>query len=419
MTQPVDQSLSAGPELVAAELEPATSGFTLPTGRVRRWLAFALLLSSAPCSTIIFAALGPVLPSLAAEFGKHGNGSFIAQMIMAMPGLGTLFGGLISGVLLEKLGLRRLLLGGLVLYVLAGTAGLYVNEAWELLASRFVLGMIVATHSTCVMVLLSEWVDGGLRAKLLGFTGALSGAVSVTAINLSGALSLAGGWRAPFSIYLLGAVFLVCALLVLTRAYDRVSKRGERAQGSLKPLIPAYLMTFALYLVVMMTAIQVPLLLAAAGIHNPTTRSLMLSFGSIGASSSGFLFGWLIRGLGQRWIMVFSTALTATGFILVGLVSDPRLVGAGCLTFGFGCGMVTPFVGNLILEKAQASVRARAVGLIFVIASVAEFANPILIAPLQAAVGIRGAFLTVGLMVAAASLLAGGRALLGRREQPA
>jgi MFS family permease len=106
----------------------------MPSGPVWRAIAYVLLLSSAPCSTIIFAALGPILPTLATVFGHGSKGSFVAQMIMAMPGLGTLFGGAISGVLLERLGLRRTMLGGLALYAVAGTSGLYITEAWQLLA---------------------------------------------------------------------------------------------------------------------------------------------------------------------------------------------------------------------------------------------------------------------------------------------
>jgi MFS family permease len=387
-------SAAADPDTVTRPAIP------MPAGPVWRAIAYILLLSSAPCSTIIFAALGPILPTLATVFGDGHKGSFIAQMIMAMPGLGTLFGGAISGLLLERFGLRRTMLGGLAVYAVAGTSGLYVTEAWQLLAARFVLGVTVATHATSVMLLLSEWTVPDLRARLLGFTGALSGAVSVAAINLSGLLSVYGGWRAPFAIYLLGAIFFLCALVTLDRRMDGVGGKAEKSSDSLKPLIPLYILTYVLFFVVMMTAIQVPMLLAGVGVTNPATRSLMLSLGSIGASSSGFLFGWIFRGLGPRWTMVFSPALVALGFIVAGSSLDPRIVAAACLTFGFGAGMTNPYICNLMLSRAAPSLRARAVGLIFVIASLAEFSNPIVIAPLQAAVGIRGVFVTVGIMVA-------------------
>ena len=396
----IDAVDPAEAEAAAAISAPPQPAIPMPTNSILRAIAYVLLLSSAPCSTIIFAALGPILPTLANVFGHGQKGSFIAQMIMAMPGLGTLFGGAISGLLLERLGLRWTLLGGLFLYVLAGTSGLYVTEAWQLLAARFVLGLTVATHATSVMLLLTEWTSPDLRAKILGFTGALSGAVSVAAINLSGFLSIHGGWRAPFSIYFLGAFFFVCALLTLGRQMDAVGTRPEKTSDSLVPLIPIYILTYVLFLVVMMTAIQVPILLAGDGVTNPATRSVMLSLGSVGASSAGFLFGWVFRGLGPRWIMVFSPALIALGFIVAGTAVDQHIVGAACLTFGFGAGFTHPYICNLMLARAAPAIRARAVGLIFVVVSVAEFSNPLLIAPLQSAVGIRNVFVIVGVLVA-------------------
>jgi predicted MFS family arabinose efflux permease len=214
-----------------------------------------------------------------------------------------------------------------------------------------------------------------------------------------GLLSVYGGWRAPFAIYLLGAIFFLCALVTLDRRMDAVGGRPDQVGESLRPLIPLYILTYVLFLVVMMTAIQVPILLAGVGITNPATRSLMLSLGSIGSSTSGFLFGWIFRALGPRWTMVFSPALVALGFIVAGSSLDPRIVAGACLTFGFGAGMTNPYICNLMLSRAAPALRARAVGLIFVVASVAEFSNPLLIAPLQNAIGIRGAFLAVGIMV--------------------
>jgi MFS family permease len=388
----------------------------MPPGGIPRALAYVLLLSSAPCSTIVFGALGPALPSIAKTFDAGGNGSFIAQMVMAMPGLGTVLGGALAGRLLERFGIRATMICGLAAYMLAGSAGLYVDGAWPLLASRFILGITVATHATCVMVLLSDWTSPDLRARLLGFTSALSGAVSVTVINLSGGLMLYGGWRAPFAIYFLAAIFLLCAVATLRRHRRVAPARAAPVAGSLRPLFPLYGLIFVLFLIVMMAAIQGPLLLADIGIEDPTRLSFMISLSSVGSSTAGFIFGWLIRYVGPRWIMVLSPALVSTGFIVAGSAPDLTLVAAACTLFGFGAGMTYPFVFNLMLSKAPPELRARAVGPVFAIISAASFANPFIIAPLEAAFGIRVTFIIVGATIATGAALNAAYQLSVRRK---
>ena len=389
----------------------------MPPGGMLRALAYVLLLSSAPCSTIVFGALGPALPSIARIFNEGSNGSFIAQMVMAMPGLGTVLGGALAGPLLERFGIRTTMICGLIAYIVAGSAGLYVEGAWPLLASRFVLGITVATHATCVMVLLSDWTNPDLRARLLGFTSALSGAVSVTVINLSGVLMLYGGWRAPFAIYFLVAIFLFCAFATLRRHAPVVATPVERTSGgSLRSLYPIYGLVFVLFLIVMMAAIQGPLLLASIGIDNPTKLSFMISLSSVGSSTAGFIFGWLIRYVGPRWIMVLSGSLVSTGFIVAGSAPNLTLVAAACTLFGFGAGMTYPFVFNMMLSKAPPELRARAVGPVFAIISAASFANPFIIAPLEAAFGIRMTFIIVGATIATGAALNAAYQLWVRRK---
>ncbi|MEI9991998.1 MAG: MFS transporter [Rhizomicrobium sp.] len=401
-------TLESEEEVLAAEVAPKApreASIGMPSNPTLRILAYVLLLSSSPCATLVFAALAPILPTLAENFGGGTRGPFVAQMMMAMPGLGTIIGGALSGFLLERLGLRRVMLGGLAIYVVTGSAGLYLSDMWPLLISRLLLGLVVATHSTCVMMLLSEWADGGLRAKLLGYTGAVSGIVSVSAINLSGALAHADGWRAPFYIYLLPLVFLLCVALTVRGNQALVGASQAKEKGGLTPLIPLYLLILVLYVAVMMSAIQVPFLLAADGVSEPTTRSFMISLGSIGSMSAGMLFGWIFAFLGRKWIVVLFTGLMSLGFIVAGTVTHIPIVAAACLVFGFGCGMTTPFTGHLILEKAAPAVRGRAVGLVFVIVSVADFLNPAVIAPISAQFGIHGAFLIAGVLLAIASIV--------------
>ncbi len=51
---------------------------------------------------LMFAALGPVLPSIADHFGGNTGGAFAAQMILTMPAIGVIFGGIAGGLSVER-----------------------------------------------------------------------------------------------------------------------------------------------------------------------------------------------------------------------------------------------------------------------------------------------------------------------------
>jgi len=179
-----------------------------------RWAALVVVLSGSPAQTLLFAALGPILPMIASRFGAGGGGAFISQMVMTMPALGIILGGLGSGFVIERCGVRRVLYASLTAYAVLGSAGLYLDNSISLLASRFLLGIAVAHQSPCVVLLLAERYDEHARAKLLGYQGAVSGIASFTALVSAGVLAEWAGWRAPFAIYLLALPVLACAVIV-------------------------------------------------------------------------------------------------------------------------------------------------------------------------------------------------------------
>src|SRR5205085_1128030 len=107
------------------------------------------------------------LPQLAEHFGGGGKGEIISQLTMTMPGIGLVMGGMASGWLIGRLGGRLLLLAALVLYGIAGSAGLYADNVLALYASRFLVGFSAANVMTCSNFFIGGFFDEVRRGRMI------------------------------------------------------------------------------------------------------------------------------------------------------------------------------------------------------------------------------------------------------------
>ena len=364
------------------------SGFTeLPPWKRRA--GTAVVLASAPGMALMFAALGPALPLVAGHYG----GAMTAQMVMTMPGIGVVAGGAVGGFTIERLGVRPTLYLALLIYALAGAAGLVGPALWLLLAARFLLGVAVAHVSNCCLTLLGGWFDETSRARILGYQAGVAGAVSVTLLIAGGKLAEAGGWRAPFALYLLALPFLVLALIAIPKQAAPPVAAAKTDWPAILSLWPIYLLVGALFLAYFMTSVQLTFLLAGDGVSSPITRSLVIGAGVAAGGVVGGLFGLIHRFAGRRRTRLLLIGLMAAGFALIGLSHDVALIAAGAVLCGGGGGMINPYVSGLMLAKAPPAMRSKALGFMFMSFYLADFLNPWAVYPFRVSIGIHGAFL--------------------------
>ncbi len=375
-----------------------TKGGLHPSGWQRR-AAIAVLLSSAPGMALMFAALGAALPLIADHFGAA-RGTIEAQMIMTMPGIGVVFGGAAGGFTIERLGLRNTLFLALLVYAVAGSAGLYVGGLAGLLAARFILGFAVAHVSNCCLSLLGAWFDDTARARILGYQAGVAGTVSVTMLLLGGTLAQYGGWREPFLLYLAALPVLAVALVAIPSHAVPIIRREKTDWAAILPLWPLYLLVIGLMLVYFMTSVQLGFLLRADGVTRPVTISLVIGAGVAAGGVFGGAYSPIYRRLGRRWTRMLLVGMMALGFALIGLTHNLVSIAAGAVLCGGGGGLISPYASGLFLARAPAAVRSKALGFMFMSFYLADFLNPVAVYPFRVTVGIHGAFLAAAVALA-------------------
>lgn len=365
-----------------------------PDGRpVERWpLLLAVMLCGSPLMALIFTVLGPVLPAVAAHFGGE---RLTAQMIMTMPSLGIMIGGPITGWLVERHGVRRIILWVLAIYAAAGCAGFVLDDRWTMLASRFLLGAASAGVIACTMSLIGEYFEPEARGRILGYQGAIAAAVGFCGVLAGGVLGEANGWRAPFLLYGSALVVMVMSLIAVP---DRPHERAAAGPGGVARLLrlwPTFLLLVFFYGAAFTTNVQVPFKMAEKGITSPDVLAWVISPASVTTAIGSASYGWLRGAIGERGVFVAFPLLMAIGFATVGLADSPLPTGIGCAVAGFGGGLVGPHLIGRLLTQAAPEIRGRAVGFAYTAIFTGDFLNPIAFAPVATHVGIDGAFLFV------------------------
>ncbi|MHA6621520.1 MFS transporter [Pseudonocardia sp. DLS-67] len=199
----------------------------VPTDRSApsRWLALAVLCSATLMIILDGTITTVALPVLQSELGFTTTGLAWTVNAYLVP-LGGLL--LLAGRLGDLYGRRRMLLGGLALFVLASLlCGLAVG-AGMLIAARFVQGVGAAMASAVVLgMVVALFPEPGERARAMGVYAFVGAAGASIGTLLGGVLTDTVGWR---WIFLVNVPIGVAAVLLALRyvAADRPSDRAAR-----------------------------------------------------------------------------------------------------------------------------------------------------------------------------------------------
>ena len=367
-----------------------------------------LAVSGAGLNSLIPMAVSPALPAMALHFGGGSHGEQAAKLVMATPALATAIVSLFVGAIAQRLGYRLCLLAALVIFVIAGAAGLLVSDVTPLIASRAAIGIAGAFIGT-ITIALTGLFEPHVRDRLIGFVSAMGGGTSIVALSAGGWMVDAGGWQAPFALYLAGipAFFAALYAVRLQRAGPAVSTAAPTGGLPWRRLAPVYGLMLVLSVAFFTPGIQGPFLLTTRGVESAATQGMLLSIFAGTSAITAFAFGFIRPYLGERWIKALM--LLSLGAGLAGMAAGTSLPQMAVALFlaGLGAGFATPQITSMVLERTPAHLHAHAIGGMYAAIFLGQFLNPILLDPLRAAFGLAGMFSTLGLALIAAGCLIG------------
>ncbi|MCF4122593.1 MFS transporter [Antribacter sp. KLBMP9083] len=380
------------------------------------------VLSAASLTIMAAAVIAPSLPAMAEVY----QDDVLVRLALTITSLAIGLSAPFAGLLTDRLGRRPVLLGGLVLYAAAGTAGLVVTDLSVLLATRAALGLAVGAVTTAVTAQLTDWFSGPARATYLAFQQAAASLGGVALLPLAGVLA-STGWRAPFWLY---AAAVPVAVLVLVTVRDAapggaapVARPPAPADGvpdsgrtSLlrRRVLGLYALAFAATAVFYMAPTQLPFLLGELG-AGPALVGVAIAGTTLTGLLGSLAFPTVRRRLSPAAITLTGVVALGTGWFLVGRADGVTVVVAGLLVGGLGVGLTVPNLNLRLGELAPAARRGQVLAGLVTGVFLGQFASPIAVGPLVAAAGLSGAFTWAGLVTAVGAAVAAPLLLRPRR----
>jgi MFS family permease len=370
-------------------------------------LPVILLVSS--LTVMASATIAPALPGLRDHYADVPDAEMLSRVILTAPGLAIALAAPLVGWVADRFGRRRVILLAMVLYVLAGGAGLVLDSISAMIGSRLVLGLAVAGMLPTASALIADFWHGPARDRAFGIQAAFMAAGGVVFLPLGGLLAQ-WHWRGPFLVYLLPVLLLPVAYAVIRDAPKRSIASEHAVDAGGFPLVLALGLWFVAFLGMVLfylLPVQLPFLLIEFGAVDPWIAGAVLAVNTAISAVASLNFRRIRAFAGPRRILSFAFFMIGLGFVLVATADGLPMAVLGLCCSGPGLGLMFPAISTWLMARTPARTRARATGGMTTAVFLGQFLSPILAQPIAERVGLSGVFAgAAGVSIAFACLLA-------------
>jgi MFS family permease len=289
----------------------------LEDGHPRRWQALAVSCLGVFLLVVSLTALNVALPDIASDFDAE-----IDDLQWIVDAYAITFAGLLlaGGALGDRVGRRRTLAGGFILFAAANVVGATAGSVTILIAARGMAGLGAAAMMPATLSTITEVFNSQDRGRAIAAWSSLAGAGGAFGPAIGGWLLEQSGWRAVFVLN------VVLAVVGLIGTMTWVPKLAGQRLGRVD-VVGAALST---------SAVACLVYLVIEGLHAPLAVSTIVA---------------MVGTVGLVYAFVVHERSTESPLLPLSLFDDrERVAGAGTLliaAIGFN-GIL--FVGALMLQ---------------------------------------------------------------------
>jgi len=363
------------------------------------------LLMTGSCLPILGAVLiAPVLPKMQDHFASVPGAKALVPLALTVPALALALLAPFAGVIVDRLGRKRLLIVATLLYAVFGTAPLWLDSLGAIIASRALVGVTEAAIMTCCTTLIADYYSGHRRVKYLALQ-TMCASASATVFFVLGGAAGSAGWRVPFWVY---AVSLVLAPLMATAltnpapraaADDASTEMGGQRPFPWRPLAGICALTFFGAMVFYTVPVEMSYLLDDLGVKNSGVIGLATAIASAATVGGAITFARLKRSPDPMLPAVL--AICAVGFGMMFLAGNAPLLVLGAVVNCVGTGLLLPALLTSAMSRLAFEDRGRGTGLWMAAFFGGEFVCPLVLLAGESAVGsLAGAVGVLGLVAA-------------------
>jgi len=352
------------------------------------------LLLASSLTVMAGALIAPALPKIAEAFSDLPNVPFLTKLLLSIPALFIALFSPFAGIIIDRLGKMKPLLITMFIYGFAGSAGLYLNDLFQIIGSRAILGIGVAVIMTTATTLIGDYFDGEERTRFLGIQGAFMAFGGTVFVSLSGILA-DFSWRLPFAIYLASFLVMIMAMIFLfepekDKSTSTTSKRISPSNWNL--YLTIYLATFFGMVLFYIIPTQLPFLMKEIGISSSSMGSIGLVVATFTAAISSANYRRVARRFNYRQIYVILFSASALGLFMVQWVNGIAMTVLTMTFAGIGFGLLMPNASLCLLAHSPPSVRGKVIGGLTAAVFLGQFFSPIVMEPIVQHLGIKPAY---------------------------
>lgn len=317
--------------------------------------------------------ISPILDSLVEPFGATEATIGLVVTLYTAPGIFVIP---IAGAMADRFGRKPVLIAGLLLFGVSGTAIALLNDFRAILALRLLQGAGYGCIFPIVITSIGDLYTGAEEATAQGFRLAASGTGN-TVFPVFGGLLIVIGWRFPFLLYALAIPTALAVYLWFTES--RTPNGGDRDGPDLDRR--AYLSD--LFRLVVDDGLVVVLIALGASVFlfisfltynsfvvteiingTPQQAGILVATCSVLYASVATQVGRLVDWAGDRFLpLVGANVCYGAGFVVLTSARTFPVAELGAIGIGIGFGITGTLYRSIITDAASETLRGGLVSL--------------------------------------------------------
>ncbi len=355
-------------------------------------LSLSLILTSA------FSISGSV-PSMLEVFEGYTRSQI--ELLISVPSFFMMTLIALSPMLSRIIPERIMLVSGLLLFGIGGTAPVYIHSYPLIFVSRIVLGIGTGLINGKAVSIIGERFTGELRQKLQGIRCSMETLGQATLTLIAGQL-LVFGWNYSFLIYAASflVLFLYLAFVPAVSGQEAEEERQNEEDGDagLNKSDWIFILKHAFLGFLMIStnvslSLRVPSYVIEKGIGTAMDGSTIMSISIFSGFIGGLLFGTLVKRL-KQFLLPLSLGMSGLGLVIVVLAKSYPVFTLGACFCGFFVTNCLSYMFNRIPECLPVKSLGTANAVVLVGCNLGSFTAPFVLQ----AVGMVNPALSAGFM---------------------
>ena len=370
---------------------------------INAWTTKITLLLCSSLTVMAGATVSPALPAMKQQFestiADPDLRTTLVKLVITLPALFIVIGSPIAGIIVDRFGRKSLLLSSAILYGLAGSSGLYLENLTTILVGRAILGLAVSGVMVSATTLIADYYAGPARAAFMGLQAGSMGLGGVLFLTLGGALAQQN-WHFPFGIYLFA--WLIVPLIALYILEPNREESAITISDKVKMTTPIavlamiYGLTTLSQIAFYLIPVQLPFFLNSLVKAAPSQSGLAIALCTLFSAAASLTYGKLKQRMEFITFLPIIFGFMGLGYLLIGQSSNWAQALVGLAIAGVGLGILMPNMTVWLSSVVADAGRGKALGWLSTSMFLGQFLSPIVTQPLTKSVGLGGTYALTG-----------------------